>query len=295
MQYIISVFESFLAALSTFEFKDAVDIICITLIIFAVVRYVRETKAEQLLKGVVILLVIYFASVIFDLRMLTSLLKSLFDYAVIILFIIFQPEIRKALERIGRSKFSKSFIFSSQESFEPLQNAQKKIIQDVSDAAVVFSRSKVGALIVFERKSNLGDVINTGTIINAESSVAVIGNLFFNKAPLHDGAMVIRNGRIYAAGCILPLTKNEDIDINLGTRHRAGIGMSEESDAVVLIVSEETGHISLSVKGNLTRMYNREELVNRLEQLILPSDTKTDIVDLIPIFSSRRKEKKDGK
>lgn len=296
MEAIGAWFESFFAVMRTFEIKDIIDILCITIVIYAIIKFVRETRAEQLLKGVLILLLVYALSFAFNLTMFTALLKNFFEFGVIILFIIFQPEIRKALERIGRSKLSKSFSFSSQEDSEKIVQAKKKIIQDVADACIIFSRSKVGALIVFERSTKLGDIINTGTILDAASSVAVIGNLFFNKAPLHDGAMIIRDGKIYAAGCILPLTKkNEDVDINLGTRHRAGLGMSEESDAVVIIVSEETGNISMAYKGRLSRLNDREEMVKMLEKFILPADTKTDIVDLIPIFSSKRKEKRNGK
>lgn len=291
MEYLNNLF----AVFKTFELSDAIDIICITFVIYAVIKFVRETRAEQLLKGVIILLVIFFASYIFQLKMFTALLSNIVLSGVTIIFIIFQPEIRKALEKIGRSKFSKNFLFSSQEDADEVIKKQKKLIQDVSDAAIIFSRSKVGALVVFERKSNLGDIINTGTIVDAESSVAVIGNLFFNKAPLHDGAVVARLGKIYAAGCILPLSKNNDIDQSLGTRHRAGLGISEESDAVVVIVSEETGRISLANKGKLTRIYTREELVETLEQLVLPNESKTELVDLIPIFSSIRKEKKNEK
>ncbi|HHZ06116.1 MAG TPA: TIGR00159 family protein [Clostridiales bacterium] len=296
MNVLESLVSNFLTIMKTFEVKDVIDILCITIVIYALIKFVRETRAEQLLKGVIILLAIYFLSYTFGLTMFTALLKNFFEFGVIILFIIFQPELRKALERIGRSKISKSFSFLSSNDTAELVTVKKKTIQDVSDAAIIFSRSKVGALIVFERTTKLGDIINTGTVVDAASSVAVIGNLFFNKAPLHDGAVIIRDGKIYAAGCILPLTrKNEDVDPNLGTRHRAGLGMSEESDAVVIIVSEETGNISMAYRGRLTRIENKEELIKTLERYILPTDTKTDIVDLIPIFSSKRKEKKNGK
>lgn len=295
MQFLVSWFEPFMSMMKTFELKDMVDILCITFVIYAIIKFVRETRAEQLLKGVIILVVIYFLSFIFKLTMFAALLRNFVEFGVIILFIIFQPEVRKALEKIGRSKFSKNFAFSFQEETDIYTIAQRKVIADVADASIIFSRSKVGALIVFERKSNLGDIINTGTILEANSSVAIIGNLFYNKSPLHDGAVVIRDGKIYAAGCILPLTKNLDIDTTVGTRHRAGLGMSEESDAVVIIVSEETGNISMAYKGRLSRIKDREEMVTTLEKLVLPSDTKADIVDLIPIFSSRRKEKKNGK
>lgn len=296
MEFLSSWFESFISVMKTFEVKDVVDILCIAFVIYGIIKLVRETRAVQLLKGVLILLLVYFFSALFHLTMFTALLKNFFEFGVIILFIIFQPEIRKALERLGQSKLSKSLKFSSQTDNEKLIKLWKKLIGDVADAAIVFSHTKVGALMVFERNTKLGEIINTGTVIDAESSVAIIGNIFYNKAPLHDGAMIMRDGKIYAAGCILPLTeRNEYVDVNLGTRHRAGIGMSENSDAVVIIVSEETGAISMAYRGRLNIISDRKELVASLEKLVLPADTKQEIVDLIPIFSSKRKEKKNGK
>lgn len=286
---------SFLSIIRTFEIKDLVDILCITFVIYSILKLVRETRAEQLLKGVVILVAVYLLAFTFQLTMLTALLRNFFEFGVIILFIIFQPEIRKALEQIGRSKLSKNFKFDMQAKEDNRGIAlQKKAISAVADAALVFQRAKTGALIVFERRTKLGEIIDTGTIVDAEPSVSVIGNLFFNKAPLHDGAVVMRDGRVYAAGCILPLTKNEEVDVNLGTRHRAALGMSEESDAVIVVVSEETGNISVAYRGRLTRDYTRDTLKERLEELLLPGD-KTDIIELIPIFSSKRKEKRHEK
>ena len=286
---------SFFSIIRTFEIKDLVDILCITFVIYGILKLVRETRAEQLLKGVVILVAVYLLAFTFQLTMLTALLRNFFEFGVIILFIIFQPKIRKALEQIGRSKLSKNFKFGMQAKEDHHEVAlQKKAISAVVDAALVFQRAKTGALIVFERRTKLGEIIDTGTIVDAEPSVSVIGNLFFNKAPLHDGAVVMRDGRVYAAGCILPLTKNEEVDVNLGTRHRAALGMSEESDAVIVVVSEETGNISVAYRGRLTRDYTRDTLKERLEELLLPGD-KTDIIELIPIFSSRRKEKRHEK
>ena len=224
MDYIISFFSSFLSIIKTFQFKDFVDILCITFVIYGIFKLVKETRAEQLLKGVIILLVVYFAAFVFQLTMFTALLKNFFEFGVLILFIVFQPEIRKALEQIGRSQFSKNLkklgLQSKQD--DELIAMHRKAISDVCDAAIIFQRSKTGALIVFERSIKLGDIIDTGTIVDAAPSVSVFGNLFFNKAPLHDGAVVIRNGRVYAAGCILPLTKNEDVDINRGARYQRG-------------------------------------------------------------------------
>ena len=151
-------------------------------------------------------------------------------------------------------------------------------------------KKKTGALIVFERRTRLGDIADTGTIINAAPSVMMIGNIFFNKAPLHDGAMIVRNGKIYAAGCILPLTHNENVDDNLGTRHRAALGVSEESDAVVVVVSEETGSVSVALNGELTRDYTRESLTNGLNKLLIAEENEPS--DKFSFLSGSRKEKK---
>lgn len=293
MESVMLWFQSFLSVIKTFQVKDAVDILCVTAVIYAVIKFVRDTKAVQLLKGAVLFIIVYFISSLFNLTMFSTLLKMFMEFGVLIIIIVFQPEVRNALEKIGRSKFSKSIGFSSVDEDEKLIEQRRKCVKDVCTVARSFSKQKVGALIVFERETRLGDIINTGTIVDALPSVSLLGNMFFNKAPLHDGAVIIRGGRVYSAGCILPLTKrNAEVDVNLGTRHRAAIGMSEESDAVVVVVSEETGNISLVCHGKITRMEDSIELRERLEELLVPEYTKNDIADFIPIFSAIRKEKK---
>lgn len=295
MSYIINWLNDVLAVFSTIQLKDIVDILAITFIIFSLFKLVRETRAEQLLKGVIVLFAVYIISTVFGLTMLTNLMRLLFEFAVIIIVVVFQPEIRKALERIGQSSFTKkylSFLFQNGKTDEEVK-AIKKSIVDSADIATLFSHSKTGALIVFERNVMLSDIADSGTVLNSESSVALLGNIFFNKAPLHDGATIIRNGKIYAAGCILPLTSNNKIDINLGTRHRAALGMSENSDAVVLVVSEETGVVSVAVNGRLIRELNREALIATLEDLLI-DDTKVYVKDSSK-FSFMRKEKTDEK
>lgn len=275
----MEIFQNLLSILKTIQFRDVVDILAIALIIFGLFRLVRETRAVQLLKGVLLLFAIYFLSSLFGLVMLSSLLRAFFEASVVIIAIIFQPEIRKALEQMGRNNTWKKYIaiFSRVGKDDEWEQRVRKSIEDAADTSVLFSRSKTGALIVFERETMLSDIAATGTVIDASTSVALFGNIFFNKAPLHDGASIIRDGKLYAAGCILPLTGNKEVDINLGTRHRAALGISEQSDAVVLVVSEETGVISLAVNGELTRDYTRDSLVRKLnEQLLneLPEDDK---------------------
>ena len=265
------IFNSILSSIKTIQLRDIVDILAIALLIFGLFKLIQETRAVQLLKGVIMLLIVYFLSSLFGLVMLSSLLRTFFEAAVVVIAIIFQPEIRKALEQMGRNNTYKKYIkiFTKHHKGDEWKKAVEKSIVDAADTAVLFSRSKTGALLVFERETMLSDIAATGTIIDAETSVALFGNIFFNKAPLHDGASIIRDGKLFAAGCILPLTSNRNVDINLGTRHRAGLGISEQSDAVVLIVSEETGVISLAVNGILLREFTREELIKKLEQFLI--------------------------
>lgn len=267
----MEIFNSILSIIKTIQLRDIVDILAIALLIFGLFKLIQETRAVQLLKGVIMLLIMYFLSSLFGLVMLSSLLRTFFEAAVVVIAIIFQPEIRKALEQMGRNNTYKKYIkiFTKQHKGDEWKKAVEKSIVDAADTAVLFSRSKTGALLVFERETMLSDIAATGTIIDAETSVALFGNIFFNKAPLHDGASIIRDGKLFAAGCILPLTSNRNVDINLGTRHRAGLGISEQSDAVVLIVSEETGVISLAVNGILLREFTREELIKKLEQFLI--------------------------
>ena len=294
MNAIISWFQGVVSIFNTIQIKDIVDIAVITLLIFSLFQLIRQTRAEQLLKGVLLLLVLFIFSIIFQLTMLTTLLKAFFQSAVIIVAIIFQPEIRSALEKLGRNKMGKKYFgfLSSHTKDEDKTLAIKKVISDASDAALVFSKAKTGALIVFERETMLNDIASSGTILNSDPSVALFGNIFYNKAPLHDGATIVRKGKIYASGCILPLTTSKSVDINLGTRHRAALGMSEQSDAVVLVVSEETGNISLAVEGKLTRDFTQEALVEALESLLIGDDVSSK-ESFLSLF--KRKEKNDEK
>lgn len=273
MDFITGLWDTFVALIHTFSLSDALDVLLVSFIIYNGIKLIRETRAEQLVKGIIILMGVYAASVVIHLNMMRTLLDYFFNFTIIALLVIFQPEIRRALEQIGRSKLGGKYWFqiSSEEAEKALQK-KRKCLNAVVEASGKFQKSKTGALMVFEMQTKLGDIIDTGTIVNAEPSVPLIGNIFWNKAPLHDGAMVIRDGVIHAAGCILPLTKSDTVSVDLGTRHRAAIGMSENSDAVVVVVSEETGQISIAVNGVLTRNYTRETLQSALEALLLPEE-----------------------
>ena len=284
MEIINSIFSIF----RTIQIRDIVDILAIAVLIFGLFKLIRETRAVQLLKGILLLLVLYFISSLCGLTMLSSLLQTFFEASVVIIVIIFQPELRKLLEQMGRNNTYKKYIkiFSKHRKSDEWKKAVKKSIIDAADTSLLFSRSRTGALLVFEREIMLSDIASTGTIIDAETSVALFGNIFFNKAPLHDGASIIRDGKLYAAGCILPLTDNKNVDINLGTRHRAALGISEQSDAVVLVVSEETGVISLAVNGVLLRDFTRDSLIDKLEEFLLEDYLDDD---------ENNKEKKKGR
>ncbi|MBQ5994370.1 MAG: diadenylate cyclase CdaA [Clostridia bacterium] len=234
--------------------SDVLDILLVAFVIYAGIKLIRDTKAIQLAKGFLLIIVIYIAVKVFSMEASSYLLSMFFSNLLLVLVVIFSPEIRHALESVGRSSVSSisPFSFKSGESILK-QDAANNMINSICRACSDLSDEKVGALIVIERETLLGQIIESGTKIDAELSAEILGNIFFPKAPLHDGAAVIRDFRVCAAGCILPLTRNNDISSSLGTRHRAAIGMSEQSDALVIVVSEETGAISVAEKGNLKR------------------------------------------
>lgn len=288
------IFQGFMSLMNTFRLTDVLDIAAISFIIYSLIKLVRETRAEQLVKGIIILIIAFALSFQFNLRMLSALFNSFFQFSVLAVLILFQPELRRALEQMGRSKLGK--YWTNLSATPPEEETVKNIrqcIESVVDVCDMFHHTKTGALIVFERQTKLGEIVNTGTVLNAIPSTPIIGNIFFNKAPLHDGAMVVRDGMVYAAGCILPLTKNDNVSIDLGTRHRAALGISEYSDAVIVIVSEETGTISIAVNGILRRDFTRDTLKSELCELLLPKQRASD--EKIPIISGLRRGRKNEK
>ena len=273
-----------------FQFKDAVDIIIVAFLIYGVVKLVRETRAGQLVKGLFLLVILFIISSYFNLVMVSRVLAYFFQFAFVAILIVFQPEIRKALEQVGRNNVGQSIAAGRDRSYDRAQI--RKAINAVVDGVGILQQLKMGALIVFERKTKLGDIIETGTQINCEPSGQIVGNIFFNKAPLHDGAMIIRDGMIHAAGCILPLTKNTSVSAELGTRHRAALGVSEESDAVVVVVSEETGQISVAVNGVLARRFTRDTLRDVLEGYLIPQEEASTVRRKFDVLKSKRTVKK---
>ena len=276
-----------------FQFKDAVDIIIVAFLIYGVVKLVRETRAGQLVKGLFLLVILFIISSYFNLVMVSRVLAYFFQFAFVAILIVFQPEIRKALEQVGRNNVGQSIaavVTGRDRSYDRAQI--RKAINAVVDGVGILQQLKMGALIVFERKTKLGDIIETGTQINCEPSGQIVGNIFFNKAPLHDGAMIIRDGMIHAAGCILPLTKNTSVSAEFGTRHRAALGVSEESDAVVVVVSEETGQISVAVNGVLARRFTRDTLRDVLEGYLIPQEEASTVRRKFDVLKSKRTVKK---
>lgn len=276
-----------------FQFKDAVDIIIVAFLIYGVVKLVRETRAGQLVKGLFLLVILFIISSYFNLVMVSRVLAYFFQFAFVAILIVFQPEIRKALEQVGRNNVGQSIaavVTGRDRSYDRAQI--RKAINAVVDGVGILQQLKMGALIVFERKTKLGDIIETGTQINCEPSGQIVGNIFFNKAPLHDGAMIIRDGMIHAAGCILPLTKNTSVSAELGTRHRSALGVSEESDAVVVVVSEETGQISVAVNGVLARRFTRDTLRDVLEGYLIPQEEASTVRRKFDVLKSKRTVKK---
>ncbi len=278
-QFFNDIWAQIVAFFTSFNiFTNALDILLVAFAIYSLIKLVRDSRAEQLLKGILVLAAAYLAASILDLRALGFLLQLVFDNGLIVLVVIFQPEIRRALEQAGHSRLGGAlsmFGISEEENEQNIKRWQKTI-SAVCAAAEMLQRQKMGALIVFERTTKLGEIVNSGTIVDADPTPELIGNIFFNKAPLHDGAMIIRDGRVYAAGCILPLSDNLQISRELGTRHRAAVGMSENSDAIVVIVSEETGTISVAQKGDLKRNFSSEALRVTLENGILWDRVRTD-------------------
>ena len=267
--------------LSSYNFiTDTLDILLVAFVIYSLIKLVRDSRAEQLLKGILLLAVLLFVAspTLLDMKTLYFLLRTVFDNGLLVLVVIFQPEIRRALEQAGHSRIGmmKSIFNMNEEENEQNIKRWQKAISAVCGAVEALQRQKMGALIVFERNTKLGEIVNTGTVVDADPTPELIGNVFFNKAPLHDGAMIIRDGRVYAAGCILPLSDNLQISRELGTRHRAAVGMSENSDALVVIVSEETGTVSMASGGNLKRNFSSEALRVALENGILWDRSRQD-------------------
>lgn len=264
MELLSSFLETMMAFVAEIKVTYIIDIGIIAFVFYKLLGLIKETRAEQLVKGFLIILIISKLSEWAKLYAINYILQNTFTIGLIALVIIFQPELRKALEHLGRSQW---LISNGKKG---TLEEQTRSINEIVDAVSVMSRKKIGALIVVERLIGINDIIDTGTTLDAKITADLLMNVFYPKSPLHDGAVVIKNNRLMAAGCLLPLSSNKYISKELGTRHRAAMGMTESSDALIVIVSEETGAISMAVEGKLQRFLDtstlRDLMINTLEK-----------------------------
>lgn len=275
---------------STIGFWDIVDILIVAYLFYKVIDLVRKTSSYNLAKGIVILLVAMFLSGVAHLTMINFILKKAVEIGLIALVIIFQPELRRLLAKMGSQNLYGMF--------SPKIRAESEVEAAITQTVLAcdqMSKTKTGALIIFERSMKLSDIMTTGTIIDADTTAELLKNIFYPKAPLHDGALIIRNARIAAAGCVLPLTNKTNLSKDLGMRHRAGIGASEQSDAVIVIVSEETGAISVAVEGMLKRNLNIATFEKLLRhELVQDEAKKSTAAEIFSRFFDKRKVNSDG-
>lgn len=265
------IFDGVMKLILSIQWYDIVDIALVALAIYYCIKLVRQTRAFHLVKGIVLMGVVYMLVSTLNMSASSYLFSHIFSDIVIVMILLFQPEIRHAIESFGRGDFRKISFFQGRNS-DLTGDEMRTCASNIAKAAANMSDKKIGALIVIEGKTLLGEIISTGSPVDSGVTPAVIENIFFPKAPLHDGAMIIRDGRIHSAGCILPLTQAE-ISKELGTRHRAAMGMSEHSDALVVVVSEETGSISVAMGGRLTRNLTLGELLEKLSDFLVPEET----------------------
>lgn len=287
---IISFFNLIANVVSGISVIDIIDIAVVSFLVYKLICFFRDTRATQLIKGIFILLAVWAVSQLFGLVTMKWILHKLFDSALILAVILFHPELRRALEKVGRSKIS--FFNRNGNNNEEFE----KSISAICKAAGSMQDQKIGALIVCEKHTQLGEIVNTGTLIDADVSSTLISSIFFPNSPLHDGAIIVRDGKIAAAGCILPLVQNDGLNNELGTRHRAAIGISEASDAVVIVVSEETGTISIAENGVLDRNFNTVTLFAELSKRLIQTNEKQNDNNVLSFFKNLiKKEDKNEK
>lgn len=281
------------------DWRNLVDIAILSILIYNVIKLAMHTRANSLFKGMALILILAWVSDVLQISALNWLLQQIISMGVIVIVIVFQPELRRALDQIGRSKWTRQMFSSSKRQ---RSDQMEQHVAEIVRALNNMSRKKIGALIVFERSTGLGEVIESGTVVDAEISDPLIENIFEPNTPLHDGAMIIRDERIVAAACILQLSDDYSISRELGTRHRAAIGITESTDAISLIVSEETGIISMARDGKLTRYLDTKSLTILLTEIFSPEREKSGTLRRTvaerlesvssKIGSSRRKEER---
>ena len=286
MDAILDFFKDFGSMLPTIKIMDIIDILVVAFIIYGIITMIQTTGAARIAKSIVIILALTVLTQLLNMYLMNYLLDKILEIGLIALVIMFQPELRRMLEKLGGKSFRE--VLSMKEE----QREIDRVISQTVSACETMSRERTGVLIVFERDTSLMDYQKSGTVIDAQVSSELLRNIFFTKAALHDGAVIIRNERIAAAGCVLPLTQNRNISSDLGTRHRAAIGMSEVSDAVVVIVSEETGTISVAVSGMLKRHLAPQTLEKLLLNELAPK-TEEKTWNPIKLLQKKRRKKED--
>ena len=274
--------------MSNFRPEDALDIAIVSYIVYKMIGFIRETRAMQLIRGLVIIIVAFFVSDIFNLYLLNWLLKSLFTMGLFAVVVLFQPELSRALEQVGRKNLMNTNSFRNIDKNKAVETVDA-LVSAIDD----FSATRTGALIAIERETMLNDIIETGVVVDAEISIRLLGNLFYEGSPLHDGGVIIRGARIHAASCVFPLTEKKNIGRNLGTRHRAGVGLSEVCDALIIIVSEETGVVSIAEDGKIRRFVDLKTIEKMLLNMYLPSER--GMYDRVAKLVRRKGGKHDAK
>ena len=287
MEAIINFFKEFAALVPTIRIMDIVDILVVAFVIYKIILMLQTTSSARIAKSIVIILLLTALTSVLHMYLMNYLLDKILEIGLLALVIMFQPELRRILEKLGSKSFRE--ILSTKQEMRNIDY----VISETVKACEIMSRERTGVLIVFERTSSLEDYQKTGIVIDARVSSELLRNIFFTKASLHDGAVIIRNERIAAAGCVLPLTENRNISSDLGTRHSAGIGMSEVSDAVVVIVSEETGTISVAISGMLKRHLAPQTLEKLLLNELAPKE-ETKTRNPLKLLRKQRKEKDDS-
>ena len=275
--------ESILPFLMTVRITDIIDILIVAVAIYYLIKHFRKTRVAQLMKGIGIVLVVAYLAQWLQLNVISFVMGNVIQIGLIAVIIIFQPELRRALEHVGRSKFSSWFSEDKSDYTD--------LVSEVCRASENMSKTNTGALIVFERSAALDDLLTGGTPINADVSSELLENIFVHNTPLHDGAVIIKNGKIHKAACVLPLSSNRDLSSECGTRHRAALGISEQSDCVSLVVSEETGKISVMNKGNMIRNLSVANLSELLVKILEPKEEVAENVKKNIDFFKAQKEK----
>lgn len=280
-------FETFISSLPEFllslRLSDILDIAIVAYVFYKASALVRETRAGTLIKGIILLFVFMGVSNLLQFNTISYLLRNLTQFGIMAFIVVFQPELRRALEKVGRTNFST--LFSAE------KDDTESTAAEIAAAAIAMSSRRIGALIVLERETKIGDIVRTGCEIDSNVSSELLINIFIPNTPLHDGAVIIRDNRIVAARCILPLTHNETLSREFGTRHRAALGLSESSDAAVIVVSEETGKISFTLNGNMSRNYT-EDTLKKVIMKVLSSDSSKKNENILAKWKERIRWKK---